>query len=116
MLRPPGHGSSCSAEYGAGSAASRGPAGSGDEARAAVGVLHRIDQHERVAQDRVDAGVALRGEQVIRLDQRGVGGRDLVAVNAVNQPHDDGQLARKAIAVAAGVLRGSAKRWMSAFT
>ena len=44
-----------------------------DEARPTVGVLHRIDQHERVALDEVDALVALRREQVIGLQQRGIG-------------------------------------------
>ena len=39
------------------------------------------------------AGVAARGQQVVRLGQRGVRRRDLVAVDGVHQPDDDRQLA-----------------------
>jgi hypothetical protein len=71
----------------------------GNEARAAVGVLHRVDQHQRITQHQVDARVTLGGEQMVGLDQRRVGRRDLVAVHAMNQPHDHRQLTRQPIAL-----------------
>ena len=72
-----------------------------DEPGSTVGVLHRVDQDERVALYGVDALVALRRQQVIRLHQRRICRRDLVAVHAMNEPHDDRELAHEPICVAA---------------
>ncbi len=77
-----------------------------DETRAPVRVLHRVDQHQRVAQHGVDAFVALRRQQVIRLHHRGLGRGDLVAVHAVGQPHDHGQFLHEAFRVGGGRGRG----------
>ena len=55
----------------------------------AVGVLHRIDEHEGLAEHGLHVGVALGGQQVIRLHQGRVRRGDLVAVDAVSQPDDD---------------------------
>ena len=60
-----------------------------DEPRAPVGILHRIDQHERVLEHRIHAGVTTGGQQVIRLEQRGIARADLVPVHAVHEPHHD---------------------------
>ena len=88
-----------------------------DEPRAAVRVLHRIDQHERLAQHRVDVGIALRRQQVIGLEQRRIGRRDLVAVHAVRQPRHDRQLLDEPLGVAAATApRGSASRCRSRLT
>ena len=57
-----------------------------NKAVAAVGVLQRIDNHDRIAHDGRNARIAARGEQVIRSQHRGFRGRDLVAVHAVGQP------------------------------
>ena len=62
------------------------------EARPTVGVLHRIDEQQRLAQDQVDIGIAARGQQVIGLEQGRVGRRDFVAMHPVRQPHDHGVL------------------------
>ena len=58
-----------------------------DEAGAAVGILHRVDEHQRVAQHRVHAGVAARRQQMVGLEQRRIARADLVAVHAVHEPH-----------------------------
>ena len=70
-----------------------------DESRADVRVLHRIDQHQGVAEHRVDAGIALRRQQVIGLGQGRIGRGDLVAVHAVDQPHHDGQFREQPLGV-----------------
>ena len=44
-----------------------------DEARPPVGVLHRIDDDDRVPQDGLDVCVVARGKQVIGLGEGGVG-------------------------------------------
>jgi hypothetical protein len=62
-----------------------------DEPVAAVGVLHRVDDDESLPQRQVHVGVAARRQEVIRLGQRGVGRGDLVAVDAVDEPHDHRQ-------------------------
>ena len=41
-----------------------------DEARAPVGVLERVDEHQRVARDLVGHRIVDRGQQVIRLGER----------------------------------------------
>ena len=66
-----------------------------EEARAAVRVLERVDEHDRLAKNRVDHRVAARGQQVVRLGQRGVRRRDLVAVDGVHQPGHHRQLAEQ---------------------
>ena len=38
----------------------------------AVRVLERIDEHHRLAQDRIDVGVALGRQQMVRLEERRV--------------------------------------------
>jgi len=63
-----------------------------EEAGAAVRVLQRIDQHHRLGEDEVDLGVALGREQVVRLRQRRLARRDLVAVDRVEHPDRDRQL------------------------
>ncbi len=62
-----------------------------DEAVAAVRILQRRDEHEDVVQDAGDHVVIAGGEQVVGGHQGGVGGRDLVAVDAVGQPDDGGE-------------------------
>ena len=69
----------------------------GQEARAAVRVLERVDEHDRLATHEVGAGVVLRGEQVMGQRERRIRGRDLVAVDGVEQPHDGRQLANEAV-------------------
>ncbi len=69
------------------------------EAGATVGILHRIDQYQRVAQHEIHVGVPLRGEQVIRLLQRGIRRRDLVAVHPVGEPDHGGQVAHQPLRI-----------------
>ncbi len=73
---------------GVGDAGATGPGGL-DEAPATIGVLQRVDQHDRLAQDGRGPWVVLRGQQMVRLEHRCAGRRDLVAVHAVQQRHHD---------------------------
>ena len=55
----------------------------------AIRILERIDQHDRVLEDRVHARIVARRQQVVRLEQRRAARRDLVAMHAVQQRHDN---------------------------
>ena len=57
-----------------------------DEAVAAIRVLGRVDQHQHVLADGVDHRVALRRQQVIGGEHRGIRRGDLVPVDAVGEP------------------------------
>ena len=57
-----------------------------NETIATVGILHRVDDDDRVLEDGIDDLVALRGKQVVGGQHRRVGGRDFVAVHGVGQP------------------------------
>ena len=63
--------------------------------RTAVRVLERIDQHDRLAEDRVDHRIPTGRQQVVGLGKRGVRRRDLVAVDGVHQPSHHRQLTRQ---------------------
>ena len=71
----------------------------GEEPCAAVWVLERIDEDDGLAEDRVDRGIALGGEEMVGLGEGGVRRRDLVAVNGVDQPRHDGQIANETLRV-----------------
>ena len=73
-----------------------------DEAGPAVGVLHRVDEHERVALHEIGAGITAHREQVVGLEQRRVGRADLVAVHAVHEPHDHRQRGREPVGLGGG--------------
>jgi len=77
----------------------------GDEALVAVGVVRRVDQHDRVLQERVRERVVARHELVGHL-HHGLERRRLVAVDAVVEPHRDRQLARQLVDLA---LRDAAR-------
>jgi hypothetical protein len=73
-----------------------------DETGTPVRVLHRVDEDQRLAQDRIDVGVALGREQVVGLQQRRVGRRDLVAVHAVREPDDHRRVSDQAVELGLG--------------
>ncbi len=69
------------------------------EAVAAVGVHHRVDDHHQLVEQPPDRLAAAR-RQVVDHRQRGVGARGLVAVDRVGQPGDRRQLVEQPRALA----------------
>jgi hypothetical protein len=70
-----------------------------EEASPAIGIFERVDEDDRLAKDRVDHRVAAGGEQVICLGEGGVGRGDLVAVNGMHEPGDDGKRVEQPVGV-----------------
>lgn len=66
--------------------------GGRDEARPAVGILDRIDQHQRSREDAVHRRVAAGREQVVRLRHGRAARADLVAVHPVHERGHDRQV------------------------
>ena len=72
------------------------------EAVPPVGILHRVDQDQRLGQDQVDIGISGRREQVIGLRHGGPARTDLVAVDAVHERGDDRKLGQQRFGLGAG--------------
>ena len=64
-----------------------------------VGVLQGVDEHEGLAPHEVRSRVLLRGQEVVGQGQGRVRGRDLVAVDAVHEPHHGRHLADQPVRV-----------------
>ena len=71
----------------------------GEEPVPAVRILHRVDDHQRLAQRQIDIGALTSGEQMVGLLECGLPRRNLVAVNAMDEPDDHRQFGNEPIGV-----------------
>ena len=72
------------------------------EAVPPVGVLHGVDQHQRLGQDEVDIGVSCRREQVVGLRHGGAARTDLVAVDPMHERGDDRKFGQQRFGLCVG--------------